>query len=76
MLNRLAVPNAYPMPLQSDLIEALRGKRAISVIDGSQFFYQFLVAEEHRDRFTVISHRGLERSKVVLMGFRNSVQYI
>jgi hypothetical protein len=76
ILNKLAVPDAYPMPLQSDLIEALRGKMAISVIDGLQFFYQFLVAQEHRHRFTMISHRGLEQLNVVLMGFRNSVQHV
>jgi hypothetical protein len=35
IVNKLAVPDAYPLPLQSDLIEALRGKKAISVIDRS-----------------------------------------
>jgi hypothetical protein len=30
----------------------------ISVIDGSAFFHQFLVKPEHRERFTIVSHRG------------------
>lgn len=71
-LNKWAVPDSYPLPLQSDLIEVLCGKGYISVIDASTFFYQFLVHPDYRDRFTIISHRGLERYKVAPMGYRNS----
>lgn len=75
-LNKVTVPDAYPMPLQSEITDAMRGKKCISVMDGSAFFHQFLVAEPHRDRFTVISQRGQERSKVALMGFKNSCAYV
>ena len=60
------------MPLQEDIIRKLRGKRYISTVDAKSFFHQFLVWREHRDRFTVVSQRGMERSKVALMGFKNS----
>lgn len=75
-LNRVAIPDAYPLPLQSDIIAMLRGKQFITVVDASAFFHQFPVAKEHQDRFTVITHRGLERSKVALMGFRNSPPHV
>jgi hypothetical protein len=74
-LNKVTIPDAYPMPLQQDVIRKLRGKLYISVIDARSFFHQFLVYKPHRERFTIVSHRGQEQSKVALMGFRNSPAY-
>lgn len=75
-LNKAVVPDAYEMPQQSEIIEALRGKKRITVMDGKAMYYQFLVWHKHRDRFTIVSHRGQERSSVVLMGFKNSAQHV
>lgn len=75
-LNKWAIYDSYPTPTQSDIIECLRGKNCISVFDGTGFFYQFPVWKPHRDRFTILSHRGQEQSKVALMGFKNSVQHV
>lgn len=74
-LNKVAIPDNYPLPLQAEVIQSLRGKRFISVIDATAFFHLFEVHSDFRDRFTMISHRGLERSTVALMGFRNSSAY-
>jgi hypothetical protein len=74
-LNRVAVPDNYPLPLQSEIIASIRGKQYTTAIDATSFFYQFGVYPKHRDRFTLISPRGLERPKVALMGFRNSPAY-
>lgn len=74
-LNKIAVPDNYPLPLQAEIINSLRGKQFITVVDATSFFYQFGVYPFHRDRFTLISPRGLERSTVALMGFRNSPAY-
>lgn len=71
-LNKWAVPDSYPLPLQSDVVDAMRGKQWITVVDATKFFFQLLVHPDDRDRFTFISHRGLERIKVAPMGFRNS----
>jgi hypothetical protein len=60
------------MPLQAEVIEALRGMKYITVIDGSAFFYQFLVPADHRERLTIISHRGKEMPNVALMGYKDS----
>jgi hypothetical protein len=76
VLNSLKIPDNYPMPLQQDIIDALRGASYISVMDASSFFYQFLVKEEHQERFTVISHRGQETSRVALMGYHGSPAYV
>ena len=75
-LNRVTIPDNYPLPLQSDMINALRGKQFITAIDATSFFYQFGVYLPHRDRFIVISPRGLEQPKVCLIGYRNSPAYV
>lgn len=75
-LNKWAVPDNYPLPLQKDVVESIRGKKYLTVIDATSFFYQFLVHPDYRDRFTIISHRGLEQSTVALMGFRNSPAHV
>jgi hypothetical protein len=75
-LNKVTVPDNYPLPLQSDIISCLRGKQFITAIDATSFFYQFDVYPEHRDRFTLISPRGLEQPKVCLMGYRNTPAYV
>jgi hypothetical protein len=61
--------------LQSDVIDAVCGKVWLTIVDATSFFFQFLVHPDHRDRFTICSHRGLERSTVALMGSRNSPAY-
>jgi hypothetical protein len=75
-LNRVAVPDSYPLPLQAEVIQSIRGKLFISVIDATAFFHQFLVHPDYRDRFTIISHRGIEQSAVALMGYKNSPAYV
>lgn len=74
-VNKVAVPDSYPLPLQADVMASIHGKRWLTVIDATKFFYQLLVHPAFRDRFTFITHRGLERSKVAPMGFRNSPAY-
>ena len=57
-LNAIAIKDSYPLPLQTDIISAVRGCRYISIIDCASFFFQWLVAEEDRHKFTVVTHRG------------------
>ena len=66
----------YPLPLQSEVINALRSKKFITAINATTFFYQFGVYPPHCDRLTVISLRGLKQSKVCLIGYRNSPTYM
>lgn len=74
-LNKIVVPDNYPLPLQSEIIISLRDKKYITAVNATLFFYQFVVYPEYRDRFTLISPRGLKRLTVALMGFRNSPAY-
>lgn len=70
------MPDAYPMPIQADIIAALAGCTFISTMDCASFFYQWKVLPEHQSRLTVSSHRGQETFRCAVMGFRNSPAYV
>jgi hypothetical protein len=75
LLNKYVLLDAYPIPLQNNILYALYDKNFLTVFDTSLFFYQLLVHPDHRDRFTIVSHHGQEVSKVILIGFKNSLAY-
>ena len=75
-LNKITVPNVYPVPSQSDIINAVQGCRYISVVDYSSFFYQWRVYRVYRHRLAVVSHRGQEVFNVAVIGYRNLLAYV
>lgn len=75
-VNKEVVPDLYPIPIQEDIINMVRGCRYITVIDACRFFYQWPVKRSHRNRLAVVSHRGQEIFNVAIMGFINSVPYV
>jgi hypothetical protein len=75
-LNKISIFDAYPMPLQSDVLAAVMGFPYISVMDCASFFHQWLVRYQDRHELTVVSHRGSEQWNVAVMGYRNSPAYV
>ena len=75
-LNKITMPDSYPLPYQSNIIAAVKGCPYISTMDGVAFFYQWLVARKDCHKLTVTTHRGLEHFKVAVMGFQNSPPYV
>ena len=75
-LNKITMPDAYPMPSQAEIIAMIKDATHISTIDAASFFYQWLVNRSHRYRLTVSSHRGQETFQVPIMGYRNSPAYV
>ncbi|SLM38387.1 probable transposable element [Lasallia pustulata] len=75
-LNKITTTDAYPIPLQSEIISAVHRSKFISTMDCTGFFHQWPVKEEDRHKLTVVSHRGSERFNVVVMGFKNSPPYV
>ncbi|SLM38909.1 probable transposable element [Lasallia pustulata] len=75
-LNKITTTDAYPIPLQSEIISAVHGSKFISTMDCTGFFHQWPVKEEDRHKLTVVSHRGSERFNVAVMGFKNSPPYV
>lgn len=75
-LNKISVPDAYPIPSQEKILASMRGATHISTIDAASFFYQWPVKPEHRHRLAVVSHRGQEIFNVAVMSYRNSLAYV
>lgn len=68
--------DSYPMPLQTDITEAVTGYRFLSTVNATGYFHQFLVQLAHRHKLTVVSHRGQEQYNVALMGYKGSPPYV
>lgn len=75
-LNKISMPDAYPVPSQADILAAVQGAKFISTVDCSAYFYQWRVNPDHRHRLTVASHREQETFKVAVMGYRNTPAYV
>ncbi|KXT13633.1 hypothetical protein AC579_4976 [Pseudocercospora musae] len=75
-LNRITITDAYPMPLQGDVLSAVHGAKFISTIDMKAFFHQWLVKQEDRHKLSMVSHRGQEAYNVAVMGYKNVPPYV
>ena len=76
VLNKTAIPDTYLLPLPESIIASLIGKRFITVVDIKLSFYQYNIYSNHRDRFIITFHRGLEYLIIALIGFQNNPAYI
>jgi hypothetical protein len=75
-LNKISEHDAYPMPLQSDILSKAQGCPYISVMDCTTFFHQWRIAIPDRHKLTVVTHRGAEQWNVGVMGHRNTGAYV
>lgn len=75
-LNKLVLPDSYPLPLQSEIIGNVQGCTNLAVLDAASFFYQWRLHPDHCFMFTVVTHRGQETFQVPIMGYINSVAYV
>jgi hypothetical protein len=75
-LNEAVVKDSYPLRLQTDILQEIKGATHISVIDGVSFFYQWLIAEKDCHKFAINLHRGQEYLHVAIMGYVNSIQHV
>ena len=75
-LNAITQKDAYPVPLQTEVIAMVHDSKFISTIDATSFFYQWRVHPNDRHKLTVVTHRGQETFKVAVMGFCNSPAYV
>ena len=76
VLNKTAILDTYPLPLPEIIITSLINKRFIIVVDIKLSFYEYGIYLNHRDRFIIISHCGLEYLIITFMGFQNIPVYI
>ena len=75
-LNKLVLPDSYPLLLQSEIIANVQGCTNPAVLDAASFFYQWRLHPDQRFMFTVVTHRGQETIQVPIMGYINLVAYV
>lgn len=71
-LNKITIPDNYPMPNIEEILAYLGGSNWISVFDLAKGFYQMSMAKEHIERTAFICHHGLFEFTRLPMGLRNS----
>ena len=74
-LNAITIPDAYPLPLQEEIIQCIRGHPLISLLDKATAYYQRSVWDGDRWKFCIVTHRGHEMFNVAPMGHINSVAH-
>ena len=72
-LNKITISNIYPLPLPEIIMAFLIGKRFIIVVNMKLSFHQYGIYLNHRDRFIIISYRGLKYLIIALIEFRNNL---
>jgi len=74
-LNATMIGDAYPLPRQEEVIQAMQGMRWLGSADITSAFYQRLIHPAHRYRTAISTHRGREVYNVSIMGGKTSVQH-
>ncbi|KAG8913502.1 hypothetical protein FRC01_004506, partial [Tulasnella sp. 417] len=70
-LNAMTIPDEYPLPKQSDIIQSLTGSQWLSSLDALSGFTQLEIIKEDRPKTAFRTHRGLYQFKRMPFGLRN-----
>jgi len=73
-VNSLSQPDEYPLPKQTDILQALMGSQWLSTFDTLSGFQQVEIKETHRPISAFRCHRGLLQFKRLPFGLRNGPQ--
>jgi hypothetical protein len=70
-LNALTIPDEFPLPHQSEIMQALSGSSVLSSFDALVGFTQLEMLQEDRPKMAFRSHRGLWQFKRMPFGLSN-----
>ncbi|RDB18869.1 hypothetical protein Hypma_014481 [Hypsizygus marmoreus] len=70
-LNAQTIPDEFPIPRQSEIIQALSGSQILSSFDALAGFTQLEMAEEAKEKTAFRCHLGLWQFKRMPFGLRN-----
>jgi len=73
-VNSVSQPDEYPLPKQTDILQALMGSQWLSTFDTLSGFQQVEIKEEHRSISAFRCHRGLLQFKRLPFRLRNGPQ--
>lgn len=74
-LNAVTIPDEYPLPKQSDIVQALQGSQWLSTLDALAGFTQIEIAEEDRPKTAFRTHKGLFQFRRMPFGLRNGPSF-
>ena len=74
-LNQAAIDDVYSLSQQEDIIASILECRYISIMNSTNFFYQWLVTRKDREKLTIVSYCELETSKVALISYKRFPLY-
>ena len=74
-LNAIVTTDAYPLPRQERIVEAIKGKEYLSTCDITTAFYQRMIHPADHYRGGIISHHGYKCFNIAVMGFKNLPQH-
>src|SRR5258708_10953158 len=70
-VNAVSEADQYPLPIQTDILQALTGAQWLSTFDALSGFQQVEIKEEHRSISAFRCHRGLLQFTRLPFGLRN-----
>ena len=70
-LNTNTIPDEFPIPRQSEIIQALSGSQVLSSFDALAGFTQLEISEEEREKTAFRCHLGLWQFRRMPFGLRN-----
>ena len=67
----MTIPDEFPIPRQTEIIQALSGSQVLSSFDALAGFTQLEMVDEHKEHTAFRCHLGLWQSKRMPFGLRN-----
>src|SRR6266850_1339193 len=70
-LNAVTIPDKFPIPRQSEILQALSGAQVLSTLDTLASFNQLPITDKDREKTGFRSHQGLHQFKCLPFGLWN-----
>jgi Reverse transcriptase (RNA-dependent DNA polymerase) len=70
-LNKVVVPDEFPLPRQDAILQALTGSHRLSTLDALAGFTQLQMADNSKDKTAFQTYRGLYHFRCLPFGYRN-----
>ena len=71
-LNKSTLPDAYPTPCLSHIVESLAGSKVFSSLDAAQAFHNVPIEEDSQDATAFVCMYGLFKFKRMPFGLKNA----
>ena len=62
-LNAVMIPDEFPIPRQTEILQALSGAQVLTTLDALAGFNQLSIASEDQEKMGFRSYRGLHQFK-------------